>query len=90
MLVFSLEIAHNTLMDKEMKIKLVKSAPTGWGGNGFGNHSAEWVVKGSEHIVVFDRGGSDWVAFDTEQGKYIVRPFGWSRKEVIKQLEEEL
>ena len=52
-----------------MKIKLIKTAPTGWGGNGFGNHSAEYVVEGHEHIVVFDRGGTDWVAFDTKHGK---------------------
>ena len=52
-----------------MKIKLIKTAPTGWGGNGFGNHSAEYVVEGHEHSVVFDRGGTDWVAFDTKHGK---------------------
>ena len=71
-------------------VKLVKSAPAGWGGNGFGNHSAEWAVKGAEHIVVFDRGGQDWCAWDTEKEEFIVRPFVWSRKEVIEKLEEEL
>ena len=69
-------------------IKLKKCAPTGWGGNGFGNHSAEYVVEGAEHIVVFDRGGVDWCAFDTVQGKYVVRPYGLKKKEVVEQLEE--
>jgi hypothetical protein len=69
-------------------VKLIKTAPTGWAGNGFGNNSAEYVVEGSEHIVVFDRGGVDWCAFDTKEGKYVIRPYGMKKKQVIEQLDD--
>ena len=69
-------------------VKLIKTATTGWAGNGFGNNSAEYVVEGSEHIVVFDRGGVDWCAFDTKEGKYVIRPYGMKKKQVIEQLDD--
>lgn len=45
-------------------IKLTKSKPTQWNGNGMGTDSAEWVVKGNEHIAVLQVAGR-WIAKDT-------------------------
>ena len=45
-------------------IKLTKSKPTQWKGNGMGTDSAEWVVKGNEHIAVLQVAGR-WIAKDT-------------------------
>lgn len=44
-------------------IKLTKTRPTSWNGNGMGTDSAEWVVKGAEHIAVLNVGGR-WIARD--------------------------
>ena len=54
-------------------IKLTKSRPTVWLGNGMGTDSAEWVVKGNEHIAVLQVGG-DWIAKDTtrEKGSQVI------------------
>ena len=49
-------------------IKLTKSRPTVWRGNGMGTDSAEWVVKGNEHIAVLQVGGN-WIAKDTTRNK---------------------
>jgi len=45
-------------------IKLTKTKTTSWNGNGFGSDSAEWVVKGHEHIAIEQLGGK-WVALDS-------------------------
>jgi len=45
-------------------IRLTKSKPTQWNGNGMGTDSAEWVVKGAEHIAVLQVAGH-WIAKDT-------------------------
>ena len=45
-------------------IKLTKSKPAQWNGNGMGTDSAEWVVKGNEHIAVLQVAGR-WIAKDT-------------------------
>lgn len=47
-----------------MEIKLTKDHPTEWLGNGFGNATATWLVKGYEHIAVRKLGGV-WKAIDT-------------------------
>ena len=44
-------------------IKLTKTRPTVWRGNGMGTDSAEWVVKGAEHITVLQI-ASGWIARD--------------------------
>ena len=53
-----------------------------------------WLVEGAEHILVMNRGaccgGQDWVAIDTETGKDVVRPFGWTREQLLFQLQEKL
>ena len=54
----------------------------------------EWVVEGAEHVVVWNRGdccgGTDWVAVNTETGKDMVRHFGWTREQLLFQLQEKL
>lgn len=47
-------------------LKLTKSKSTEWLGNGMGTASAEWVVKGHEHIEIRQL-GYDWMAFDTNK-----------------------
>jgi hypothetical protein len=64
-------------------IKLKKINDAYWAGNGFGNQSAEWVVKGAEDIVV-RKSGFGWIA--TENGTRIVNGRG-TKKEVIAELE---
>jgi hypothetical protein len=34
-------------------IKLIKKQDAEWLGNGLGNSSAEWTVKGAEHIEIW-------------------------------------
>lgn len=47
-------------------LKLTKLKSTEWLGNGMGTASAEWVVKGHEHIEI--RGDAwGWVAMDTSK-----------------------
>ena len=47
-------------------LKLTKVKSTEWLGNGMGTASAEWVVKGHEHIEI--RGSVwGWVAMDTSK-----------------------
>lgn len=54
-------------------IKLTKSKPAQWNGNGMGTDSAEWVVKGNEHIAVLQVAGR-WIAKDTtiEEGSQVI------------------
>tara|TARA_R100001163_G_scaffold57001_1_gene44797 strand:- start:288 stop:530 length:243 start_codon:yes stop_codon:yes gene_type:complete len=47
-------------------VKLTKTQATQWNGNGFGNSSADWVVKGRENIAVRKLGGL-WFALDTNE-----------------------
>lgn len=44
-------------------IRLTKTRSTSWNGNGMGTDSAEWVVKGAEHITVLQI-ASGWIARD--------------------------
>ena len=69
-------------------MKLKKAKVSEWLGNGFGYASAEWVVEGHEHIVLRNRGGVDWAAYDLRDGSAIVKPYGWKRSEVLEQVEE--
>ena len=48
----------------ENTIKLTKTHPTQWNGNGMGNDPADWVIKGAEHIAV-RKLGFRWWAIDT-------------------------
>lgn len=74
-------------------VKLTKTQSASWAGNGFGCTSAEWVVKGHEHIVVEKR-GLWWVALDTHgliQNKFgFIGPTRIARAETKKELVEKL
>lgn len=67
-------------------IKLAKSKAVAWNGNGFGTSTADWVVKGNEHIEVYKLGWR-WVAFDTspEVNRVICRAD--TKSEVAQKLE---
>ncbi len=41
-------------------LKLTKSKSTEWLGNGMGTASAEWVVKGHEHVEIRQLGYEWW------------------------------
>ena len=56
-----------------MVIKLKKINDAYWAGNGFGNQSAEWVVKGAEHINVWSSGGNEWNVTNRDTGERILR-----------------
>ena len=47
-------------------LKLTKLKSTEWLGNGMGTASAEWVVKGHEHIEIRQL-GYEWWALDTSK-----------------------
>ena len=55
-----------------MNIKLKKLKASEWLGNGMGNASAEWVVKGAEHIEVW-KGSTEWNITNTQTGERIGR-----------------
>jgi hypothetical protein len=44
-------------------IKLTKVRGQSWNGNGMGTDTAEWVVKGAEHIAVL-KVADRWIARD--------------------------
>jgi len=53
-------------------IKLTKKVDAYWKGNGMGNATAEWVVKGTEHLHVWE-GGLGWNITDRSNEKRIVK-----------------
>ena len=60
--------AHKTKeTTMENQIRLTKTRPTVWCGNGMGTDSAEWVVKGHEHIAVLET--NQWIARDDSTRK---------------------
>jgi hypothetical protein len=65
---------------------LVKTTSTAWQGNGLGTSSADWAVKGAEHIQV-EKVGIFWRAKDTRTGKVLVRRAS-TRAEAQQQLAE--
>ena len=65
-------------------IKLTKTAGTQWNGNGFGVSSAEWVIKGAEHIAVRKLCGN-WYAIDINTNRKIAR--GFDRAMLLEVLE---
>ena len=73
----------------ENRIKLTKARSTVWRGNGMGTDSAEWVVKGAEHIAVLQLGG-DWVARDDthrkEHGISKIIARAWYKRDLINKL----
>ena len=75
-----------------MELRLERSKPTQWNGNGIGTSSAEYRVVGSSNIVVYNKGigCADWVAQNTENLVFIVKAYGWKKSEVVSQLEKYL
>lgn len=69
-----------------IKVRLTKTDSVGWLGNGFGYSTAEWCVKGLEHIQV--RKLMDWTAIDSTTGKRIAT--GWTKKDLVETLERKL
>jgi hypothetical protein len=67
-------------------VQLVKTTSSAWQGNGFGTSSADWAVKGAEHIQV-EKVGLFWRATDTRAGKVLVRRAD-TRAEAQQQLAE--
>ena len=63
-------------------IKLTKTKATQWLGNGFGNYTAEWNIKGNENISIRKIGGN-WVAF--EENKRIAK--AWNKTDLLIKLE---
>ena len=55
-------------------LKLIKAKNTEWLGNGFGSSSAEWVVKGFEHIAV-RKLANRWFAIDLNNNANIASSF---------------
>lgn len=55
-----------------MTIKLTKLNASEWAGNGMGNSSAEWAVKGAEHIEIW-KDSLYWNITNTETGAKIGR-----------------
>ena len=53
-------------------IKLIKKRDAEWLGNGLGNSSAEWTVKGAEHIEIW-KDSLYWNITNTETGAKIGR-----------------
>ena len=70
-------------------IKLTKKTDAQWNGNGFGSSTADWVVKGHEHVEVFKL-GFYWIAVDTAHGmnRRICRAD--TKNEVVEKLSAEL
>lgn len=80
-----------------MTIKLKKTAPAIWQGNGEGYGSACWGIVGHPNIDIYKAGGM-WVAMDTAasidlpHGGQIVRRLAAAdtRSELVAQLEHHL
>ncbi len=64
-------------------IKLTKTSSTEWNGNGFGTSTAQWCVKGAEHIEVFKL-GNNWVAKNTTQNTVVSR--AWEKSDLLIKL----
>tara|TARA_R110000737_G_scaffold67813_2_gene95858 strand:- start:193 stop:447 length:255 start_codon:yes stop_codon:yes gene_type:complete len=53
-------------------MQLVKESSTQWLGNGMGTTTADWVIKGAEHIKVYKLFGG-WRVQDTLRNLTLVR-----------------
>jgi len=77
-------------------ITLQKTKNTEWNGNGLGSNTAEWAVKGQEHISVRQLGGK-WWAIDTSEyaifkGRKVCKKItsSWDKKTLIEKLETKI
>ena len=53
-------------------MQLVKESKTQWLGNGMGTTTADWVIKGAEHIKIYKLFGG-WRVQDTIRNLTLVR-----------------
>jgi hypothetical protein len=63
-------------------MKLIKETSAQWLGNGMGNSTADWVIKGAEHIKVYKVLGC-WKVQDTLTNTTLVR-FADNRKQALE------
>jgi len=63
-------------------MKLIKETSAQWLGNGMGNSTADWVIKGAEHIKVYKVLGC-WKVQDTLANTTLVR-FADNRKQALE------
>jgi len=68
-------------------LKLTKIMGSRWLGNNMGHTPTTWRVVGTD--ITCERGPDGWSARHTD-GKWAVRPYGWSRTELLAQLEKQL
>lgn len=64
-------------------LKLTKLKNTQWMGNGMGTATAEWAVKGHEHIQLRQVGYA-WMAFDTRQELHTRLARAYTRRELLE------
>lgn len=67
-------------------LKLTKSKSTEWLGNGMGTASAEWVVKGHEHIEIRQLGYEWWAV---AHGRYRIAA-AFTRRDLLEILSTKL
>ena len=65
-------------------VTLTKIKSAEWMGNGMGTSTAEWCVKGAEHIIVF-KAGSRWVAQNEDTCCVLTK--AWDKKDLVAKLE---
>ena len=63
-------------------MQLIKETSAQWLGNGMGNSTADWVIKGAEHIKVYKVLGC-WKVQDTLTKTTLVR-FADNRKQALE------
>ena len=63
-------------------MQLVKESSTQWLGNGMGTTTADWVIKGEEHIKVYKM-STYWDVKDTLTNETLVR-FADTRKQALE------
>ena len=63
-------------------MQLIKETKTQWLGNGMGTSTADWVIKGEEHIKVYKVLGC-WKVQDTLTNTTLVR-FADTRKQALE------
>ena len=68
-------------------IKLKKISDAGWVNNFVGHEAAEWVVKGHEHINVWQGSGQEWSVTNRITGERILRGI-WTRNVALELLED--
>ena len=63
-------------------MQLIKESSTQWLGNGMGTTTADWVIKGAEHIKVY-KVSTYWDVKDTLTNETLVR-FADTRKQALE------